>query len=959
MAQEAGHEGLRPFVGRRRELRELLEITTPRVQLALITGISGAGKSWLGEECLRTLSAKGVPVGAADFRYGSDPDPVRFMQSMAAQLTAVDFSAFRAVLESYDRRLDSAFRIGPASPWEHTATVSVQDSQFHASVGDITALRIDSVHLNIPAEELQRIRDDRQVAATDAFRECLRVSEQTPVVVLLDSMDKLTHTDGAFSGSFLSWLWHELIDPVPLSPEHPLKFIIAAQEPLRGQRFSARLTEQHIKIHLDAFDEDDASAFLALACPSGLSPGAISATYRLTKRNPLCMALVAELLTSTSWDIEKEEAAFAKLVTTTLVAEYLMRRLLEAVPAKTATALRRAAVPRTCDEEVLVAVLGRERAPVRWLTSRPSLFAPSRDGGWRLHALVRDLLLADFARADPEGLRTCHDRLAQFFSGKMQVDWLDVMALTEFTYHAVRARPFAVQVVAERLSRIALRTRNSQLATGLSDAISGADRSDAASDPWSAYVQSVAAILAGHAATAAQMLRRIWDDATAPWTVRLMAASALATVAHRGGQLDEAEKWAARALELSTRGQAESTALDEAQRVVLAACFNDLGTVMRTQIRFEPALAMYHKAKEIGLGAATTEGRWEAAYATLYEGAVFTGGFSRFPQARAAFEEAESQFQELHDTTGVIMAIQRQGWLARMRGDVESALREHERAKGKIRGDMEPLLLGELFHSTGNVLRQCRRWDEAASDYAIARGHFTTAGAGRHLCILEKDWGELQVGLGKASRDQERIRTGVGHLQVSLQMRWQLHQEREASPVYALLGEAATELGEYGEARVALLQALDIGRETAVPINQARALAKLATLGVRSHDPLAGEWAAQAIATSRSSGERFYHYEAEGLAAEARLLGTTDPHAAAERLLRALTTACKYSRQKAEEMLFTYRGGPFAPEDPTVAAVISRAYAITGSANVEGGTEVDWVRSLLKAVLNAEELRTE
>ncbi|MGW4759703.1 4Fe-4S binding protein [Streptomyces chartreusis] len=57
-----------------------------------------------------------------------------------------------------------------------------------------------------------------------------------------------------------------------------------------------------------------------------------------------------------------------------------------------------------------------------------------------------------------------------------------------------------------------------------------------------------------------------------------------------------------------------------------------------------------------------------------------------------------------------------------MRGDLPKALEEHERAQRCLAEmpEVEPLLAGEEAHSTGNVLRQMERWDDAEEQYECA-----------------------------------------------------------------------------------------------------------------------------------------------------------------------------------------------------------------------------------------------
>lgn len=88
----------------------------------------------------------------------------------------------------------------------------VRGNAFLGGVGDIAGIKIENVHVAVPAEELQRIREQRTLAVVEAFREAARSTSDVAPVVVLDSFE-LVSGSGSRSAPLRDWLWGELLDP--------------------------------------------------------------------------------------------------------------------------------------------------------------------------------------------------------------------------------------------------------------------------------------------------------------------------------------------------------------------------------------------------------------------------------------------------------------------------------------------------------------------------------------------------------------------------------------------------------------------------------------------------------------------------------------------------------------------------------------------------------------------------
>jgi tetratricopeptide (TPR) repeat protein len=935
------------FVGRNGQLTQLQQLLDSTASVAHVSGISGVGKSWLVEKFVADVRADLTPVAVVDLRSVARREPAELLAAVSRQLApTLDMAGVADAVRSFDERLRGAYRVQPDFIDLPQVDLRVEGNEFAGNVGDISGIKIENIHVSIPSDELQRMREQRTLAVTEAFRHAIRSVAGVQPVVVLDSFEHVAAA-GARSKSLREWLWSELLDPAADVDLLPIKFVLVGQGGLGATRPTHRLQQALLPIALDKFDEHELRDYFERNCAEAVSERALAKIAQVTHSNPLCVGLVSELINETGWDVDRDERAFSVRATMSLVAEFLVQRILEGVTDDVADALRVSSAARQFDEQTLRAGLGHSEQVLptfRKVTALP--FVSIGDEQWRFHELVRDLIQADFERGDIEGFRTVHARLARFYGATFTgEDWTSAENFPEYVYHAVRADPGAKRTVAAAYSRVALRTRNGDLAVAIADATDGACLPE--TDAWVAYSTAVAQLLSGSAAEAQEVLTEVWKSEDAESTLRLLAASALATAAQRGGSLEEAATWSGAALSLADELDAGRSADAVGGEALVLGCLNDLGTILRSQIRFEEALEFYERARTLGRASTEQGARWEAAYAELYKGVLYTAGLNGHEIAAEAFSAAETAFGELHDEIGVVMAIQRQGWLARIRGDLEAALERHERAQALLPSAADPLLVGELVHSKANVLRQLGLWDAAAADYENARESFVDAGAERHLGLLEKDVGELQVVVGKARADPELLAEGIRTLTASLQTKLDLGQRREASVVLCLLGEARTELCDFDKARVNLTDALAIARETEVPINQARALAKLATLEARaaSAPSFDAEFAEEARAYALS--ERFFHYLGEALIARAiHCLAWDELAGAARALAEGVRQACQYNADRASELV--------AGMNKAVTADASRLAVVTSLAVAQLAPNSDAADAQAQSVLRTD-----
>jgi tetratricopeptide (TPR) repeat protein len=898
--------GAHAFVGREAELAQLQEMldTESPSRVAHVSGISGVGKSWLIEKFLADARGASAAVAVVDFRTGVRREPVQMLSEVARQFAAAfDMSVVAEAVSIFDERLKGAYRVQPDLSRLPPIDVRVAKNTFAGNVGDISALKIENVHISVPVDELTRIREERAAAVTEAFRTALRSTDPAAApIVVLDSFEHIAAPNARAVG-LREWLWSELLDPSAERDVLPIKFVIVGQGELGASRLTRRFSEALLPLVLDKFNAAELREYFDRSGQQ-LSDRALAKIAQITHANPLCLGLVAELINETGWDVENDEKAFAARATTSLVAEFLVQRILEGVPDEIADALRASTAARQFDEQTLRVALD-DPASAQQLFRRMLELPFVSIGGeaWQFHELVRDLIQVGFERGDVEGFRAAHARLAAFYgAGFDGEDWTSAPTFPEYVYHAVRADPTAKRTVAAAYSRVALRTRNGDLAVAVADATDGACLPE--TEDWVTYSSAVAQLLSSSAQTATRSLRELYEAEGTEIQLKLLAASALAVAEQRGGALDEAEGWSHRALDLSEELTSTESADGLEIDALVLGCLNDLGTVLRAQIRLEESLVFYDRARALGRDSVDRSARWEAAYAELYRGVLHTAGLNRHDIATEALAAAEAAFAELHDAIGVVMAIQRQGWLARIRGDLSNALDLYERAHALLPDNADPLLVGEVTHGRANVLRQRGDWGAAAADYDVARDNFLQAGAERHLGLLEKDVGELQVVVGKARQDRELLTQGVRTLEGSLTTKLALGQRREASVVLCLLGEARTELGEFAEARDNLTEALAIARETEVPINQARALAKTATLDARADAPTPFDPQFAEEVREYAQVEGFHHYVGEALIARAlHCIRWSDLPRAAESLAAGVREACEYNADRARELV--------------------------------------------------------
>jgi tetratricopeptide (TPR) repeat protein len=900
---------LAEFVGRGAQLADLERFLASEATVVHVSGIAGVGKSWLVEHFLDQLDPSVHPAAVVDLRYAREREPVDLLLRIARQMQhAIDFSALVKTVADYEARLRGTYRVQPVLNLQGPVELEVNRNRFEGPVGDIAAI-IANVQVSVPGDELQRLREDRLADATRLFWEAL---EQAPAsvrpVLVLDSFE---HADrgGADPSALGRWLWGELLDNPQRRVGASPKFILVGQPALVGRRATRRLASGLMTVALDRFAPGELDDFFERNCGSRLTATMLEQATQLSHANPLCAALVAELINETDWERSTAGSPLAERAGTTLVADFLVGRILDGVDDELAAALRLAAVPRRCGEVALRRLSTDESSVLRlWrrLTSL-SFVNPALDADWQIHELVRGLVQDEFERGDPAGFRQAHGKMAAELARQLAGgDWTSDPEFAEYVYHVVRADPSTKRTVGARYSRAALRARNAHLASSIAEATEGA--CGPAMAPWTDYSEAVARMLEGDVEAAKSSLQELWSNHDHDGALRLMAASALASAEQRSGALDEAVAWAERALEL-IRDEPEA-GLDE-DASIMAGCLNDLGTVLRAQIRLSEARDVYERAGEL---AGDGGDRWEGAYAELYRGVIFTAGLNDHEIAEAAFRSSEAGFRKVGDQIGVVMALQRRGWLERIRGRLREALALHELAEGQLPAGAEPLLLGELLHSKANVLRQMGRHAEATSAYERAREGFESASATRHVGLLEKDIGELELSQGRAQSDRTALLRAADKLSSSLAIKQQLGQEREASVVRCLLGETFTELGDTERANEELEAALSIARQTQVPVNQARAMAKIATLRSRTaqgYDPNFAERAA-----AYASSERFRHYVGEALVAKARHEAVHGhQERAAELLTDGLREAAAYNPRRAEELARIFLGGASAEPD--------------------------------------------
>ncbi|MGW4759704.1 tetratricopeptide repeat protein [Streptomyces chartreusis] len=195
-----------------------------------------------------------------------------------------------------------------------------------------------------------------------------------------------------------------------------------------------------------------------------------------------------------------------------------------------------------------------------------------------------------------------------------------------------------------------MRTRNVRLIAVIWDSLK---EIEASAEPaaWLIYIGAVAQLFSCPDEKAVDRLKAICGNAIHPPVLRLLATSSLAISEQRQGKLARAADWAEKALPLSQLAQEDAGDPTEAAALSIAACLNDLGTVLRTQIRLDAALTVYQRARQAGLtGTGILIGsRWEAAYALLYQGVIHTGGMSDYEAAAAHFSAADVEFGRLGD----------------------------------------------------------------------------------------------------------------------------------------------------------------------------------------------------------------------------------------------------------------------------------------------------------------------
>ncbi|MFI5684321.1 tetratricopeptide repeat protein [Streptomyces sp. NPDC051636] len=688
---------------------------------------------------------------------------------------------------------------------------------------------------------------------------------------------------------------------------------MAGRSRLNQEDLPARAYDSVHHVSLDGFTQDEARRFLELSCGASLTGEAAASALRLSQLNPLCLSLIASVVTAAPEGADEVGQEVYREAATTLVTEFLVRRILDRLDEPMVAALRMFAVPRRNNENIFrttMAEWGREAGSLWRRILGFGFVSPARGGGWEMHALVRSLILSDFLASSPRDLRAAHARLYRLYAEEVgEQNWMFVPEFPDMVYHLARADHRNVRIIAETYVRTAMRTRNVRLTAVIWDSLK---EIEATAEPagWLTYIGAVARLFACPDEKAADRLKAICGNAIHPPVLRLLAASSLAISEQRQGRLSHAADWAEKALPLSRLAQEDAGDPTEAAALSIAACLNDLGTVLRTQIRLDAALTVYQRAWQTGRTGNLAGSRWEAAYALLYQGVIYTGGLSDYAAAAAHFSAAESEFGRLGDPVGVVMAIQRQGWLARMRGHLPKALEEHERA-GRCLAEMsevEPLLAGEVAHSTGNVLRQMERWEDAREQYQSALASFTAVGAERHLRLLEKDLGELLVRIGKIRRDRAVLAEGVTRLEAVLSQNRAAGQERETSPILSLLGEALTELGNHRSAGEYLEESLRIARETRVPINESRALAKKAVLALHSRSFSDEEIRVLAEeCVDLSSTQKFWHYRAEGLMVLAVLAARAGSAAETVALLRdGMASAARYNEKKTAEIVSAF-----------------------------------------------------
>ncbi|MFF4276858.1 tetratricopeptide repeat protein [Streptomyces sp. NPDC001536] len=900
---------------RQRELSLLRQILKEGAKITNVHGIAGSGKTRLLESLIEELSGAGYAVAVIDFRHLTRWDPVAFMLDFAEQLNLPEAEELWRAADDTSVRLLSSLHFEPYVANAPRISVEVENNTFHGDVGDVVGIKLENVQMALPASELQRIDDERITGVTRAFGLALKGwSRDRPPVLVLDSCELLTEPESSDGrAQFSSWLWTRFMT-LAVGPHGSLpQYVMAGRSRLNREDLPARAYESVHHVSLDGFTQDEARLFLELSCGASITEEAAASAIMLSRLNPLCLSLVASIVAAAPEGTEEVGQDVYREAETTLVTEFLVRRVLDQLEEPMVTALRMFAVPRKNNEHIFRATMTEPVAGAIALWRRILDFgfiSPARGGGWEMHALVRSLILSDFRASAPHDLRAAHARLHRLYAEEVaEQNWMFVPQFPDMVYHLARADHRNVRIIAETYVRTAMRMRNVRLIAVTWDSLKEIEAT-AESAAWLVYIGAVAQLFSRPDERATGQLKAICGNAIYPPVLRLLAASSLAISEQRQGQLTRAADWAEKALPLSQMAQEDADDPTEAAALSIAACLNDLGTVLRTQIRLDAALTVYQRAEKVGRTGRFASSRWEAAYALLYQGVIHTGGLSDYAAAAAHFSAAEKEFGRLGDSVGVVMAIQRQGWLARMRGDLSKALEEHERAQRCLAemSEVEPLLAGEVAHSTGNVLRQLERWEDARERYESALASFTVIGAERHLRLLAKDLGELLVRVGKIRRDLVVLAEGVARLEAVLGQNRAAGQERETSPILSLLGEALTELGNRWSAREYLEESLKIARDTRVPINESRALAKKAVLALDGQgfsDEDVRTLAEECVALS--SAQEFWHYRAEGLMVLAVLAVRAGSAAEAVSLLRgSVESAVRYNAKKSAEIVSAF-----------------------------------------------------
>jgi AAA ATPase domain len=388
------------FTGRTAELdlfrRSAMDAARSRI--LVFHGVGGIGKSWLlrrfGDVALEEHWHTAF-IDFSAFRH----DYLSVLSGICSQIPSDAAASFYGALDRYRSLLQE--RYFPSHESTEVSPMPLRLSE--TTLIDVAGPGLATLRSSSLAAMLDTMKNDLESAFLAAL---YRSRQDGPLTLLFDTVEQI-------EGYELSrWLPEICIRASRLGST----CVVAGRNRLKVSR-EAR--SDFVQNEVSYFVEPEVDIYLRLRRGLAMSEPEVHRIFELTRGHPLCVGLAGDLLArlaDTSGGTPLDLEIVARNLGEAMVSELLMERILERETPTIARALMIAAITRSFDAGTLeyIGAIPESQAMLDKI-SRYSFVVSAVGRGYRLHEIVRRLLLLKWRRDNYTGFLEANSSAASYY----------------------------------------------------------------------------------------------------------------------------------------------------------------------------------------------------------------------------------------------------------------------------------------------------------------------------------------------------------------------------------------------------------------------------------------------------------------------------------------------------------------------------------------------------------------